>query len=181
MTSTSFSGAVNEQIGHEFAAHQQYVAIAVFYDGQTLPHLAQYFYKQALEERGHAMMMVQYLLDQDAGPIIPAVAAPKTNFDDIVAPVSLALQQEKTVTDQINAIAALARDESDFAGEQFIQWFIKEQVEEVSSMSDLLTVVQRLIDSPMQIEEHLAREVAASAGGSADPTEPAQAGGSAGA
>ena len=176
MPSIAFADAVNEQIGHEYAAHQQYVAIAVFYDEQTLPHLAQFFYKQALEERGHAMMMVQYLLDQDAGPIVPGIEPPKTDFDDIAAPVSLALEQEKMVTDQINAMAALARDESDFAGEQFIQWFIKEQVEEVSSMSDLLTVVQRLIDSPMQIEDHLAREMAAG-GGAGDPTEPAQAGG----
>ena len=179
MTSTAFADAVNEQIGHEYAAHQQYVAIAVFYDAQTLPHLAQFFYKQALEERGHAMMMVQYLLDQDAGPIVPGIVAPQIDFDDIAAPVSLAHKQEKTVTDQINAMAALARDESDFAGEQFIQWFIKEQVEEVSSMSDLLTVVQRLIDTPMQIEDHLARETAASGGGAGDPTEPAQAGGAA--
>ncbi|MSV46126.1 MAG: ferritin, partial [Actinobacteria bacterium] len=126
---------------------------------------------------GHAMMMVQYLLDQDAGPIVPGIAAPQTDFDDIAAPVSLALKQEKTVTDQINAMAAVARQESDFAGEQFIQWFIKEQVEEVSSMSDLLTVVERLIDSPMQIEDHLAREMAASVGGTVDPTAPAQAGG----
>lgn len=176
MTSTAFADAVNEQIGHEYAAHQQYVAIAVFYDAQTLPHLAQFFYKQALEERGHAMMMVQYLLDQDAGPIVPGIKPPKTDFDDIAAPVSLALEQEKMVTEQINAMAALARDEGDFAGEQFIQWFIKEQVEEVSSMSDLLTVVERLIDSPMQIEDHLAREMAAASGGG-DPTEPAQAGG----
>ena len=179
MPSIAFADAVNEQIGHEYAAHQQYVAIAVYYDEQTLPHLAQFFYKQALEERGHAMMMVQYLLDQDSGPIIPGIAPPKVAFVDIAEPVSLALEQEKMVTEQINAMAALARDESDFAGEQFIQWFIKEQVEEVSSMSDLLTVVQRLIDSPMQIEDHLAREMAAAGTGGGDPTEPSQAGGSA--
>ncbi len=176
MTSTAFADAVNEQIGHEYAAHQQYVAIAVFYDAQTLPYLAQFFYKQALEERGHAMMMVQYLLDQDAGPVVPGIEPPRIAFADIVEPVRLALEQEKTVTEQINAIAAKARDENDFAGEQFIQWFIKEQVEEVSSMSDLLTVVERLIDNPMQIEDHMARELAAGDGGD-DPTEPPQAGG----
>ena len=86
MTSTAFADAVNEQIGHEYAAHQQYVAIAVFYDAQTLPHLAQFFYKQALEERGHAMMMVQYLLDQDSGPIIPGIEPPKVAFVDIAEP-----------------------------------------------------------------------------------------------
>lgn len=174
MTSEAFREVVNEQIGHEFGAHQQYVAIAVWYDGQTLPELASFFYRQALEERGHAMMMVQYLLDQDAGPVIPGVEAPKNDFADIAEPVRLALDQEKSVTEQVNHMAAVAREEGDYAGEQFVQWFIKEQVEEVSSMGDLLTVVERSIDTPLEIEEYLARQPA---GEGADPTAPSPAGG----
>ena len=174
MTSEAFRNAVNEQIGHEFAAHQQYVAIAVWYDGQTLPELAAFFYRQALEERGHAMMMVQYLLDQDAGPVIPGVEAPKNDFADIAEPVRLALEQEKRVTEQINHMASIAREEGDYAGEQFVQWFVKEQVEEVSSMSDLLTIGERSMDTPLEIEEYLARQPA---GEGADPTAPSPAGG----
>ena len=174
MTSDAFRDAVNEQVGHEFAAHQQYVAIAVWYDGQTLPELAAFFYRQALEERGHAMMMVQYLLDQDAGPVVPGVPAPKNEFSDIAEPVRLALEQEKRVTEQVNRLASIAREEGDYAGEQFIQWFVKEQVEEVSSMGDLLTVVERSIDAPLEIEEYLARRPA---GEGADPTAPSPAGG----
>ena len=64
MPAQPFVDRLNEQIGNEFAAHQQYVAAAVHYDSETLPRLAQFFYAQALEERNHAMMMVQYLLDQ---------------------------------------------------------------------------------------------------------------------
>src|ERR671914_2403778 len=94
---------LNEQIANEFAAHQQYVACAVYYDAETLPQLARFFYRQAVEERDHAMMMVQYLLDADAEVTVPGVAAPQTSFADIVAPVTLALEQEKRVTDQINA------------------------------------------------------------------------------
>ena len=81
------STRLNEQVGHEFAASQQYVAIAVYFDGQTLPQLAAHFYRQALEERNHAMMIVQYLLDADADVVIPGVEAPRTDFDDIVEPV----------------------------------------------------------------------------------------------
>jgi ferritin len=175
MPADRFVSLLNEQIAHEFAAHQQYVACAVFYDGETLPQLAAFFYRQALEERDHAMMMVQYLLDADAEVTIPGVAAPQTSFADVVAPVSLALDQERRVSEQINALAGVARDERDFTSEQFMQWFIKEQVEEVATMSDLLRVVQRSQDDPMEIEQYLAREHPAAS--ATDPTAPPAAGG----
>ncbi len=100
---STFVRKLNEQIAYEFAASQQYVAIAVHYDAETLPQLAAHFYRQAVEERNHAMMMVQYLLDADDDVTIPAVAAPQTSFSDDVAPVALALEQEKRVTSQISA------------------------------------------------------------------------------
>ena len=158
MPAQPFVDQLNEQIAHEFAAHQQYVAIAVHYDGETLPRLAQFFYAQALEERGHAMMMVQHLLDAGVQTTVPGVAAPQTTFADIVAPVALALAQERRVTEQINALAGTARGANDFASEQFMQWFIKEQVEEVASMSALLTVVERSTGNPMLVEDFLAHE-----------------------
>jgi bacterioferritin B len=175
MPSSAFVDRLNEQVGHEYAAHQQYVALAVHYDAETLPRLAAFFYAQALEERNHAMMIVRYLLDAGAQPVIPGTPEPRTSFSDIVEPVALALAQERTVTDQINALAALARQENDYAGEQFLQWFIKEQVEEVASMSDLLRVVERSRENPMLAEDYLAREQAG--GGAADPTAPVAAGG----
>jgi bacterioferritin B len=174
MAADAFVSQLNEQIAHEFAAHQQYVACAVHYDSETLPQLAGFFHRQALEERDHAMMMVQYLLDADADVVIPGVAAPQVTFSDIVAPVSLALAQERRVTDQINALVATARAEGDYTSEQFMQWFIKEQVEEIATMSDLLRVVQRSQDDPMEIENYLAREHPAAAG--EDPTAPKAAG-----
>ena len=170
-----FTETLNEQIGNEFAASQQYIAIAVFYDARTLPQLAAHFYAQALEERNHAMMTVQYLLDAGAHPVIPGTRAPRTSFADIVEPVALALDQERRVTDQINGLAALAREHTDYASEQFMQWFIKEQVEEVASMSDLLRIVERSRDNPMLAEDYLAREQPGEA--VADPTAPAAAGG----
>src|SRR5690349_24628410 len=101
MSESSFAAALNEQVANEFAAHQQYVAIAAHYDGETLPRLAAFFYRQAVEERNHAMMLVQYLLDAGLEVTIPGVAAPEVGFSDIVAPVELALAQEKRVTEQI--------------------------------------------------------------------------------
>ena len=173
MPAARFVEQLNAQIGNELAAHNQYLACAVYYDALTMPQMAAFFYGQALEERDHAMMMVQYLLDTDADVVIPGVDAPITTFDDVVAPVALALEQEKRVTDQINGLLRIAREESDFASEQFMQWFIKEQVEEVATMSDLLAVVTRNRDDIEDIEEYVARE---QNGGDADPTAPREAG-----
>ena len=173
MAAQRFVDLLNRQIGHEYAAHHQYVAIAVYYDALTMPQMASFFYGQALEERDHAMMMVQYLLDTDADVVIPGVEAVHNVFADLVAPVALALDQEKRVTEQINGLLRTAREESDFASEQFMQWFIKEQVEEVATMSDLLAVVKRNLDDVEDIEEYVARE---QGGEGADPTAPRQAG-----
>jgi ferritin len=174
MPSDAFVSQLNEQIANEFGAHQQYVACAVHYDAETLPQLAGFFYRQAMEERDHAMMMVQYLLDTDATVRIPGVAAPQTDFADVVAPIALALEQEKRVSAQINALAATARSESDFSSEQFMQWFIKEQIEEVATMSDLLRWAERSRDTVKDIEDYVAREQGEGAG--ADPTAPGAAG-----
>jgi bacterioferritin B len=176
MAATRFIERLNEQIAYEFAASQQYIANAVYYDAETLPRLAAFFYGQAIEERNHAMMMVQYLLDADAEVAIPGVAAPETGFGDVVAPVALALEQERRVSDQIAALAAIAREEGDFQSEQFTQWFLKEQVEEVASMSALLKVVERSAGNPMTIEDYLVRE-GIGGEGDADPTAPNAAGG----
>jgi ferritin len=166
---------LHEQIANEFAASLQYVACAVHYESESLPRLGAFFYRQAVEERNHAMMMVQYLLDANAPAVIPGVAAPQTSFADIVAPVQLALDQEKRVSEQINALAGLAREQGDYASEQFLQWFIKEQVEEVSSMHALLTNVQRSAGDPLRVEEWLAREQVGEH--EPDPTAPPVAGG----
>jgi ferritin len=168
-----FVEQLNAQIGNELAAHNQYLACAVYYDVLTMPRMAAFFYAQALEERGHAMMMVQYLVDTDAEVVIPAVEAPISAFADLVAPVELALAQERRVTEQINGLLRIAREEGDFASEQFMQWFIKEQVEEVATMSDLLAVASRNRDDIEDIEEYVARE---HGGEGEDPTAPRQAG-----
>lgn len=173
MVASRFADQLNAQIGNELAAHNQYLACAVHYDALTMPRMAAFFYAQALEERAHAAMMIQYLLDTDSDVVIPAVEAPVNTFEDVVAPVALALEQEKRVTDQVNGLLRIAREENDFASEQFMQWFIKEQVEEVATMSDLLAVTLRNRDDIEDIEEYVARE---QGGVETDPTAPRQAG-----
>src|SRR6185503_4996242 len=108
-----FTEALNEQIAYEFGAAQQYVASAVHYDAQTLPQLAAHFYRQAVEERNHAMMMGQYLRDSDEQVLVTAVEAPQVSFTEVVAHVQIELDQEKRVTGQIQQLAITAREEVD--------------------------------------------------------------------
>lgn len=166
---------LNEQIGHEFLASQQYVAIAVWYDQQALPQLAAHFYAQAVEERNHALMIVQYLMDREADVVVPGVPDVRNSFASVVEPLELALAQEKQVTSQFEELIGTARQERDYLGEQFMHWFLKEQVEEVASVSTLLQVATRVGDNVMLLEDYLARESGAPAG--ADPTAPTAAGG----
>jgi ferritin len=170
-----FSDRLHEQVAYEFAASQQYISVAVYYDGLTLPRLAAHFYQQAIEERNHAMMMVQYLLDSDVDVAIPGVSQPTVGFTDVTAPVALALEQEKRVTGQISELALLAREEGDLVAEQFMHWFLQEQREEVSSMTDLLNVVVRCQNDLMEIENYLARETVGDGG--VDAGAPPAAGG----
>ena len=158
MPAQQFVDALNEQIANEFAASHQYAAIAAHYESRTFPRLASFFYAQALEERNHAMMMVKYLLDTDAPVAFAAIAAPRGDFEDHVAPIRLALDQERSVSKRISEIFELARQERDFLSEQFMQWFLKEQVEEEATMNELLEVAERVRDMPMELENFIARE-----------------------
>src|SRR5215831_15538406 len=175
MPEKSFADALNEQISNEFAASQQYVAAAVYYDAETLPRLAAFFYRQALEEREHAMMMVQYLLDVDEEVQIPDIKSQQTSYEDGTAPVRMALEQERRVGEEIFALFELAREVKDYRAEQFMQWFVKEQVEEVALMQDLLNVVDRSKENLLLAEDYIAREAPGEEG--ADPTKPPAAGG----
>ena len=102
----SFADALNDQIANEFGAAMQYIGIAVHYDAETLPRLATFFYRQALEERSHAMMMIQYLLDVDEEVRIPDIPGVDTRFSDDVAPVRMALEQEKRVGEEIYRLSS---------------------------------------------------------------------------
>lgn len=168
MVAEEFTRKLNEQVAHEFAAELQYIAIAVHYDTETLPQLAAVFYQQAIEERNHAMMMLQYLMDRGATIDIPAIEKPQTRFANIVEPVAAALAQEERVAQQITELTRVAREANDFTSEEFTLWFLKEQVEEIAKMNDLLKVAERAKDNPLLAEEFIAREKFGSGADEAD-------------
>ena len=162
---SKFHRLLVDQVRHEFTASHQYVAIATWFDDQDLPQLARVFYEQALEERDHAMMIVRYLLDNDVTFALPGVDAIETDFAVSRDPVALALRQERQVSDQFQNLAKVARDEEDYTGEQFLQWFIQEQVEEVAKMSTLLNVVDRANGNLFDVETFVARDMPSEDGG----------------
>lgn len=172
---TKFHALLHDQIRFEFNASHQYIAIAVYFDNADLPQLARHFYAQSVEERNHAMMIVQYFLDRDIEVELSGVDPAQSHFASPREPIALALLQEKTVTEQIVRLARTARDEGDYLGEQFMQWFLKEQVEEVASMSTLLAIADRAGANLFDLEAFVAREMNSAAAESVGA--PAAAGG----
>lgn len=170
---SKFHALLQEQIYHEFTAAQQYVAVAVYFDSGDFPQLAKFFYAQAVEERSHAMMMVQYLIDRGVAVEIPGVDAVRNRFDAPRDALALMLDQERTVTEQISGLTSAARDEGDHLGEQFMQWFLREQVEEVATMSRLLRVADRAGHNLFDLENFIAREIGT---GTPEPGAPRAAG-----
>ncbi len=171
---TKFHSLLHDQVRSELGASQQYLAIAVYFDGEDLPQLAALFYRQSVEERNHALMLVQYLIDRDLPAEIPAVDPVQNTFGSAREALALTLNLERSVTEQVSRLAATARDEGDYLGEQFMQWFLKEQVEEVALMTTLVRIADRAGSDLFHLEDFVAREVSASA---ADPNAPKAAGG----
>ena len=157
--------AMNAQIKSEFTASAQYVAIAVYFDDAALPDLAGFFYAQAEEERMHAMKFVQFMLETGAKPIIPGIPELENIFLDVAGAVQYALDQELKVTDQINALVSLAVSEGDHTSNQFLQWFVTEQVEEVDTMTTLLQTIKHAAGNLLLVEEYVRRTAQNAAGG----------------
>jgi bacterioferritin B len=158
--SKTMNAALNGQIGHEFGASIQYTAIASYFTGECLPILAARFAQQADEERTHALKFVKYILDAGGAVEIPAIPAPKSGFKSAEEAVALSVGWEKKVTQQINGLMELSLKETDFASQSFLNWFINEQVEEVSSMETLLKMIQRAGEANLlYVEGYLAGQM----------------------
>lgn len=148
---------LNEQVGHEFAASYQYIAVATWCDAEALPEMAKYFTKQADEERMHALKMVQFLNDTDQKVTFPAISAPKSDFESVEEVFQTSYDQEVQVTDQIKAIYDAAAEHNDRVTQNFLQWFLEEQVEEVASMDSLLKITRRAGNDLFRVEDYIAR------------------------
>ncbi len=150
--------SLNAQLGRELEAHLQYLSISSWFDAEGLPELTKFFATQAAEEHVHAMKFLDYVQDIGGPVVIPALAAPKPSFESTEEAVAASLEWEKAVTAQINAIMDLAIEQRDHATQAFLQWFVSEQVEEVSTMGELLQVTRRAGEANLLLlEDYVAR------------------------
>ena len=154
LTSQKVIDAINEQIGYEFSAELQYYAIAAHFAAEALSQLSQHFFQQAEEEKGHALRFIKYVVDAGGRVVIPAIDAPESKFKTARDAVKLSLAQEIHVTQQINGLVELARKQNDYITINFLQWFLTEQLEEVSSMDHLLKIIERAGNDLLQADEY---------------------------
>ena len=165
LISTKMNDALNVQVGNEFGAFLQYVQIASHFGSENLPELSKHFYRQAEEEREHALKIVHYIVDAGGWVAVPAIPAARPAFASAQEAVQLSLDWELTVTKQINELVDLAIQENDHTSRNFLQWFVAEQLEEVSSMDMLLSMVRRAGEQGILfVEDYLARRRAVPAG-----------------
>jgi ferritin len=150
-------GPFNDQIKSEFGASAQYIAIAAYFDEMSLIELAGFFYRQSEEERMHAMKFIHFMLEVGVRPTIPGIPDLKNDFDSPADAVQFALDQEIKVTDQINNLVDLSITHSDHGGNNFLQWFVTEQVEEIDTMSTLLQTIKLAGDNLLLVEDFVRR------------------------
>jgi ferritin len=157
MISDKINQAMNDQIGSELGASNQYLQLASYFASDDLPVLAAFFFRQSDEEREHAMKFVHYILDTGGKVKVPALGETSQDVGSAEQAVQMAVDWEKTVTEQINALQALATEEGDYAAKGFLGWFSSEQIEEVSSMSELLHTIKRAGDHMLLVEDYVSR------------------------
>jgi ferritin len=168
LASDELIAAFNRQIGNEIHASLQYTSIAAHFDAENLPQLAAFFARQATEEREHALKFVRFVVDVGGRVAIPAIAAPRHDFASAADAVRLSLEWERTVTDQIYGLVEIARAENNYIALRFLDWFVTEQLEEITLMDQLLSLVERAGDNLLFVDDYLSRNSLVEAEGDAE-------------
>jgi ferritin len=158
LISEKINRAFNEQIGHELGNYHQYLAIASYFESESLFGLAKLYFQQAEEEREHAMKFLKFVLEAGGKVAIPAVPAPRCEIESPVDGAELALEVEMRTTREIYDLVELATAEKNYIALNFLQWFLSEQLEEVSSAENRLAVIRRAGASVLMVEAYLAHE-----------------------
>lgn len=158
LASQKIVDALNAQIGRELGASHQYIAIASYFARENLDQLSQFFFRQADEEREHAMKFVKFILDVDGRVEIPEIVKPLARFATAREAVARALEWEEDVTQQIYGLVELSQEERNHIASRFLDWFVNEQLEEVTLMGNLLGIVERAgEDNLLYVEDYLVR------------------------
>ena len=168
LLSKELENAINQQVGAEFAASFQYVSIAAYFDADDLPQLAAFFYRQAEEEKEHAMKFAHFVVEAGGQVRIPAIGETKYDFQTAEECAELALEWETEVTRMINGLMDIAVNDKDYISQDFLRWFVAEQLEEISTMGTLLNTIRRAGSNLLWVESYLARNPIVEEGGEAE-------------
>jgi ferritin len=158
LISEKVNAAINAQIGFELGNSHQYLSIAAYFEGEALFGLAKLFFKQSDEERDHAMKLLKFVLDSGGKVNIPTVPAPRAQFSSAEDAAQFALDSEIRTTQQVYELVELATQEKSYIALNFLQWFVNEQLEEVSTAQTRLTVVKRAGSNVLMVEAYLAHQ-----------------------
>lgn len=159
LISGKLENALNAQVGREMGASLQYLAIAAYFDRLTLKQLASFFYRQSDEEREHALKFLHFIIEAGGTVRLPEIAAPRGEFHTAEECAQLSLDWEREVTSQIYELVDCAKEDRNYIALRFLDWFVSEQLEEVSLMDGLLAIIRRAgEDNLLQVEDYLARE-----------------------
>lgn len=150
--------AINDQIVCELYSSNAYLAVASYMEAEGLKVLDAFFVRQSDEERKHAMKFIGYLQEVNARVRIGAIPEPMQEFESVEQAVRKSLEQEEDVTRRINELMAMAQEQHDYATESFLKWFVDEQVEEVSTMTDLLQMVRHAGPHLLLVEDRLLKQ-----------------------
>jgi len=142
MLNEKVSKLINEQINKELYSAYLYLDFSIFYEQQGLDGFANWYMIQAQEERDHAMLMLKYLQNNGEKVTLEAVAKPDKTLEVLMDPLKLGFEHEQYVTGLINDIYAAAYDVKDFRTMQFLDWFVKEQLEEEKNAHDMIKTMQ---------------------------------------
>jgi ferritin len=144
-----------EQVRNEFAASLQYVAIAIYFEQEAMDNTAAFFYAQAEEENEHGMKLLRYVVETGGEAKLLPIPAPEAKIDSAEAAFQTSLNWELEVTGQINGLMAMAKQQNDYLAENFLQWFVDEQLEEVTTMEKYLNLVRKMGDRNIFMLEQL--------------------------
>jgi len=138
MIGKKIQDAINNQINLEQYSAQLYLAMSAHCEAKSFRGFAHWLRIQAQEETAHAMKLITFLLDRDGRLELGAIAAPPVEFGTVTQVFEKILEHEKKITAQIAALFELSRVEKDYASEITLQWYVTEQVEEESNVSQTL-------------------------------------------
>ncbi|MBN2494681.1 MAG: ferritin [Deltaproteobacteria bacterium] len=139
--------AFNAQIKAEMESAYLYLAMAAYFDAESLDGFSAWMKAQAIEEMGHAMRFYQHIIDRDGTVEFEPLGIKKARWDSALEVFTDTLEHERYVTSRIDDLVQLTQEHRDRAGRHFLEWFVEEQIEEEATASKVLTDIKRVGDS----------------------------------